>query len=230
VQRGIAHHGCIYCSKQKVLSGITDLATVNPELAKEWHPIKNGILQPCDVMPHSAKKVWWLGACGHEWEASISSRTAGNGCPFCSGRKVLSGFNDLATVAPELLSDWNYDKNIGIIPEQIAGSSNKKVWWRCSKCEYEWQAPIARRKQGHGCPYCGGHIVREGYNDLMTVAPNIASQWDYSKNKDKIPNKVAGLCGSYFWWKCKQGHEWRASVASRVYNNSGCPYCSGRRV
>lgn len=28
----------------KLIPGVNDLATVNPELAKEWHPTKNGNL------------------------------------------------------------------------------------------------------------------------------------------------------------------------------------------
>lgn len=83
---------------RKVIKGKNDLETVNPELAAQWHPTKNGELTPDDVAPMSDKKVWWLGKCGHEWQAEISSRTQGHGCPYCSNQKILSGYNDLATV------------------------------------------------------------------------------------------------------------------------------------
>ena len=76
-------YGCPYCAGQKVLTGINDLATINPKLAQEWHPTKNGDLKPTDVMSGSNKKVWWICKEGHEWQAVISSRNAGRGCLIC---------------------------------------------------------------------------------------------------------------------------------------------------
>ena len=63
------------------------LQIINPELAKEWHPTKNGDLTPHDVTTGSNKKVWWLGKCGHEWYVSPHSRGKGSGCPICAGKK-----------------------------------------------------------------------------------------------------------------------------------------------
>jgi len=77
-----SRNGCPYCSGQKVCID-NCLATVNLKLASEWHPTKNGKLTPYDVVQWSSKKVWWLCANGHEYEATVKSRTAGNGCPFC---------------------------------------------------------------------------------------------------------------------------------------------------
>ncbi|MBQ03731.1 hypothetical protein CL673_03350 [Candidatus Bathyarchaeota archaeon] len=62
---------------------VGSLADRNPELAKEWHPIKNGDLTPAQVTPGSGKKVWWRCSRGHEWEAMVKSRTRGTGCPYC---------------------------------------------------------------------------------------------------------------------------------------------------
>lgn len=94
-------HGCPYCSGRLVIVGETDLLTVNPELAAEWHPTKNGDLLPSQVLPHINDKVWWLGKCDHEWDDTINSRSAGQGCPYCANKKVLVGFNDLQTKNPE---------------------------------------------------------------------------------------------------------------------------------
>ena len=64
------------------------LQTVNPSLAAEWHPVKNGRLTTRDVTPGSNKRVWWRCEKGHEWEAIINSRSKGYGrCPYCRGRK-----------------------------------------------------------------------------------------------------------------------------------------------
>ena len=67
------------------------LASVNPDLASEWHPIKN-TLQPTQISANSGKRVWWLGKCGHSWPASVASRNKGSGCPVCRGLVVLKGF------------------------------------------------------------------------------------------------------------------------------------------
>jgi DNA-directed RNA polymerase subunit RPC12/RpoP len=80
--------GCPYCSGRYATKE-NNLQKVNPKLAKEWHPTKNGHLTPKDVLPNSGKKAWWI--CkkkGHEWEAIVSNRNRrGDGCPYCSGRR-----------------------------------------------------------------------------------------------------------------------------------------------
>ena len=60
------------------------LQAVNPKLAKEWHPAKNGNLTPSDVTASAHDQVWWLCAKGHEWKAAVSSRHKGQGCFYCS--------------------------------------------------------------------------------------------------------------------------------------------------
>ena len=87
------------------------LLDINPIVSSEWHPTKNNSLLPKDVGANSNKKVWWLGKCGHEWQATINNRNNGRGCPYCTNRKVLNGFNDLLTKKPELAREWHPTKN-----------------------------------------------------------------------------------------------------------------------
>ena len=75
---------------KKLIVGKNDLATLNPALASEWNYERNGQLQPCDVMPHTDAKVWWKCYKGHEWQAYISSRTSGRGCPECNKERNTS--------------------------------------------------------------------------------------------------------------------------------------------
>ena len=114
------------------------LADEYPDLAAEWHPTKNGDLTPQMVTPGSNKKVWWLGKCGHEWEALINNRSNGNGCPVCAGKQVLVGYNDLATVNPSLAAEWHPTKNGELTPWMVISGENRKIWWRCGKCGHEW--------------------------------------------------------------------------------------------
>ena len=167
------------------------LASEYPNLAKEWHPTQNGTLRPTDVTAGSHKTVWWICNKGHEWMAPIHNRTlAGSKCPYCSNRKVLRGFNDLASTNPIVASDWNYEKNNGLLPTMITSGSNKKVWWKCS-LGHEWQAAVVERaERGTGCPYCANQKVWIGFNDLTTTNPSIASEWNYNRNQKLLPTMV----------------------------------------
>lgn len=155
-KRVSANRNCPYCANQLVESGLNDLETLYPELAKEWHPIKNGKLKPKDIYSKTNKKYWWLGKCGHEWKSAVSSRIKGIGCPICCNQKVKKGFNDLATTNPDILIDWDYNRN-SILPSDITNGSGKKVWWICHKCGFSWSSSPSIRKKS-GCPECGKKI------------------------------------------------------------------------
>lgn len=82
---------CPYCSNKKMLIGYNDFATRFPDIARQWHPTKNGDLKPSDIMPHSKEKVWWVGDCGHEWKSIVRNRVSvHSGCPICDKRRRLS--------------------------------------------------------------------------------------------------------------------------------------------
>ena len=219
--------GCPYCSGRNAIKGKNDLQTVNPALAKEWNYDKNNGLTPTDVLPSSNKKVWWKCGKGHEWTAMIRSRSDGRGCPYCSGRHAVSGINDLQTVNPALATEWNYERNSGLMPMDVLPNSNKKVWWKCSK-GHEWQSTVANRNNGNGCPYCLGRYAVKGENDLQTVNPAIAKEWNYEKNDDLKPEEFTANSNKDVWWKCSKGHVWHASIANRSKGN-GCPVCNSER-
>ena len=219
--------GCPYCSGRNAIKGKNDLQTVNPALAKEWNYDKNNGLTPTDVLPSSNKKVWWKCGKGHEWKAMIRSRSDGRGCPYCSGRHAVSGINDLHTVNPALATEWNYERNCGLMPMDVLPNSNKKVWWKCRK-GHEWQSTVANRNNGNGCPYCLGRYAVKGENDLQTVNPAIAKEWNYEKNDDLKPEEFTANSNKDVWWKCSKGHEWHASIANRNKGN-GCPVCNSER-
>ena len=230
-QASIGHRsrgrGCPYCAGQKVLKGKNDLQTVNPTLAKEWNYEKNNGLTPADVMPNSDKKVWWKCSKGHEWQASISHRSQGRGCPYCSGRKTLKGYNDLQTINPAVAKEWNYEKNNGLTPADVTPNSDIKAWWKCSN-GHEWQATIGSRHKGSGCPYCSGRKTLKDYNDLQTINPEVAKEWNYERNGDLKPEHFTASSNKKVWWKCSKGHEWQTTINSRNAG-CGCPVCSSER-
>ena len=227
-------YGCPYCSGRRVIPGETDLLTKKPELAKEWNYEKNTLFSPQKVASGSGKKVWWKCQYGHEWEAIISSRANGKGCPFCSGRLPIVGKTDLATTNPKLLDEWDYVKNGSLTPEMVSARSDKLVWWKCSICNDSWKSAVKNRTKGCDCPKCKNNKISlkksrptTGANDLATLNSQLANDWHPIKNGNLKPDDCYANSGKKVWWKCSYGHEWEATIASRSHGN-GCPYCSGR--
>ena len=175
---------CPYLTGKAVWSGFNDLATVNQELAAQWHPTKNGNLKPTQITANANKKVWWLlrykvpndypvkslrgKLFKFEWEAYISNRNRRQGCPYLIGKAVWPGFNDLATINPELAAQWHPTKNGNLNPTQITANTTKKAWWllcynvpndypvkslRGRYLKFEWESCISNRNKGVDCPY-----------------------------------------------------------------------------
>jgi len=219
--------GCPYCSGQRAIPGENDLATVNKELAAQWHPTKN-TKSPSEVLPYCNDKVWWVCSEGHEWEARINGRSRGKGCPYCSGRKATKD-NNLKVVYPELMEEWHPTKNGTLDPAELTTRCDKKVWWRCKICDYEWQTNVHVRTTGHGCPACAGNVAIPGKNDLATVNPDLALEFHKTKNAELTPQLIAAYSNKKVWWKGKCGHEWQTTVSSRN-QGGGCPICSNQKV
>ena len=214
--------GCPYCSHNAVLQGFNDLATVLPQVAKEWSP-RNAPLKPTQVTPYANRKVWWKCEQGHEWFTLISTRAYGSKCPYCSGIKLLKGFNDLASLHPQLALEWS-QKNGTLLPEDVNERSTKNVWWKCRKCGNEWKSVINARVKGTVCPVCAEREVLAGYNDLATTESQLLSEWDYEQNKLK-PTQVSRTSAKRAWWKCRHGHSWSMKINERTILNKGCRIC-----
>ena len=218
--------GCTIEEALGLVKRTDSLQSEYPELAKQWHPTMNSALTSDAVTPHSGQKIWWLCSNGHEWEATINSRSRGqHGCPYCAGQRPTADRN-FATKYPELAKEWDWEKNGDTKPEEYSPRSSSKVWWRCGK-GHAWQETISNRTRGlykSTCPYCINRRLCED-NSLAQVRPDIASQWHHQKNAPLIPNDVVAGGSTKVWWICKHGHEWQATVGHRVISGTGCPKC-----
>lgn len=199
------------------------LASVHPELIPEWSE-RNLPLTPDKITFGSNKRVWWKGACGHEWETSVKARSKGEKCPICSGARVIEGINDLATLKPLLAQEWS--KKNKLKPTEVSVASHKKIIWKC-KHGHEWEASVKSRTiNGTGCPYCSHNKVLAGFNDLASQYPDIAAEWS-DRNLPLLPTMVTAFANSKAWWKCRDcGNEWYTLISTRA-GGSRCPYCSG---
>lgn len=210
------------------------LAITHPQLAKEWFVEKNGSLTPEIVTQGSDKKVWWICSKRHVWDASISHRVSGKGCPVCSGRRIISGQNDIQTVYPELMKEWDWELNSEISPQTCGKSDTRKVAWKCRICGESWKSSIYSRIKGSGCPAClAKHLSEENSkplrgHSLAEVNPEVAKQWHPLRNGDLTPKNVSAGSHKRVWWLCENGHEWEAVIHSRN-SGSGCPMCARKR-
>ena len=218
---------CPYCSGQKPIVGETDLATVFPDIAVQWHPTRNGDKHPWQYTSKSHARVWWICDLGHEWESTIVNRSR-CGCPVCGGYRIRSGYNDLATLAPEIANEWHYRKNGDILPTEVALHSNTPRYWICEK-HHIWKTSPNNRANGTGCPYCNQHRLIPSETSLAVIMPELAAEWNYIKNEPITPNDIPAYCNDRYWWICKYGHEWQAVVSNRSKGDK-CPFCVGRKA
>ncbi len=212
-------NGCPVCNGKTILVGFNDLATTHPHLVKEWDHVSNG-----DITKYthgSTKKVRWICKKGHNYTQTIYAKTSGAGCPICCNQKLQTGFNDLQTVRPRLVKEWDYSKN-SIKPEEIISMSTKDVWWICPSGHSYLMSPYKRKY--NGCPYCSKRYLLKGFNDLQTCYPKIAQEWDYQKNAG-TPSDYMAHSSHHAWWICQKGHSWQTSIHNRTAGNN-CPYCA----
>lgn len=213
--------GCGFCSGNVVLAGFNDLATIFPRLAGEWHPERNGMLQPTMVTAHSKKRVFWRCMKGHHWEAAVYSRASGRGCPFCSGKQPLLGFNTLQDLRPDVARQWRASEK-SLSPAQVTVSSGVVVTWQCDK-QHTWEARVAERTAGQNCPFCSGKRPWLGQTDLGTVRPDVAAWWH--PENTSTPGDHTQFSNAKVLWRCPTGHVWKARIAKRS-SGHGCRECS----
>ena len=232
VKSRVSGCGCPVCANRVVLPGFNDLATTHPALAAQWHPTKNNGLTPADVVAGTERRVWWR--CGkndrHVWRAAVNSRTFEScGCPFCGGKKVFPGENDLAAQYPALAAEWDAVANAPLTPDRLMPQSNRRVHWICP-LGHRYEARVSCRvSKDSGCPYCAGHRVLTGFNDLATREPKIAAQWYQPLNGALTPETVTSGSRKKVYWRCGEGHIWQAVISSRTGKQKcGCPVCAGR--
>ncbi len=243
-KRTVQGNGCIKCGykagkelKHKNLLETQGCIT-NQLLLKEWDYDRNREigLFPEDLTPGSTRSAYWIcSICGYKWKAPIARRNNGAGCRKCADkanpdlkRKRLIA-KGKAITDEKLINEWDYQKN-DRTPQEYTTGSKEKVFWKCSKCGSSWSAAIHTRSKGAGCPACAGNVVVAGKNDLATIKPELANEWDYQKNEEITPSQVSYSSGRKFWWMCPKGHDSYLATPSHRVNGTGCPICGKIRI
>ncbi len=234
--------GCPACHARKLRE--RSLAVLHPHLLTEWHPERNGDVDPYVVGASSERRAWWrCQTCGHEWASVIKKRTLrGQGCPDCGGRKSAE-FSDrdgrwrrpreqsVGMLHPKLLTEWHPVRNEGLDPFAVGTGSNLRAWWRCRECGFEWQAWPANRCKGTGCPQCAGRLTpRE--RSLAAVRPELLADWHPERNSGLDPWTIPPRSSHHWvWWRCQFcAHEWQTTPAGRGQSSGGCRSCARQRA
>jgi hypothetical protein len=217
------------------------IAFTHPELVAEWSD-RNAPLTPEMFSQGSSKTVWWLGPCGHEWQARISKRTGRRGCPKCAradrGAKIRAAAirksGSLKDRYPELAATWHPIMNGSLKPDDVPAGSTQKVWWK-GECSHEWEASIYDRVKSVGCPQCfnqrRGRLIQNAAvkrnGSIEDTHPELCDEW-HPKHNSYSPCQISFGSSKKVWWLCTQGHEWEATVKSRS-KGRGCPVCAKQK-
>ncbi len=222
---------CPVCANFKVVSGVNDMKTTHPMLAAEFDLARNYPSTPETLVAGVRKKLWWLCPLGHSYEAAGYSRVTGTGCAFCINKRVLTGFNDMATTHPELAAEFDHSRNQGVAPTEINAGTFKKLWWLCDQGHSYVSPGVKRVGEGAGCPYCSNKRVIEGFNDMATRAPQLVPHFHPTRNAPDTPSSLSPRTNKTLWWLCDAGHEYQAKAGNRLQvGGLGCPVCSNHKV
>ena len=181
---------CPYCSNKKVMIGFNDAATVEPKLIPLWSQKNDTTLS--DYVFGSAKKAWWRCSKNHEFRASIRDMVKSpNRCAICSNKTTLSGFNDVATIKPELLQYWDYEKNDYKPSEVTIGRSADKTYWKCHK-GHSFSSTLSDVNQGKWCFQCSveSYVSKPEKEILSFLEDELNFQVECSSRKIISPYEI----------------------------------------
>ena len=82
------------------------------------------------------------------------------------------------------------------------------------------------KEKGYKCPYCSNFKLLVGYNDLKTLFPDVANEWDVENNDKNAEEYIAGSHEKVNWICSKCGNKWSAMIKERTYGGTGCPKCA----
>ena len=226
---------CRHNDYVKHLRDKTPMASDVSKIIKFWDNEKNS-LDPKKTPANSTEKAFWkCKKCGYEWSTLITSRYHGNDkCPCCeTGKKIYPGVNDIVTLVPEIMTEWDEEKNkkegISIVGEGV--ESKKMANWKCPVCGKRFRKIIGFRVyrlengsyQFRPCTH-GNNVPK------VSDIPELMKFWD--KNKNILnPEETPINSKEKAFWKCKKcGYEWKSSISTRYGSSDKCMCCDYRKV
>jgi hypothetical protein len=195
--------GCPNCAG-KITTDKNRFVLLFPEIANEWSFDKNIGLNINNFPAYSNKPVWWeCLICKHAWKSSIANRTnLKQDCPGCSGN-VVTDKNRLIFRNPELIDEWDFEKNDSLNIANVSFGSALKAWWKCISCGYSWNSVIySRSSHGRGCPRCSSSKGEKKIVQLLeSFGLNIKTQVKFKdcKSVQSLPFDVGIISDDGSW-------------------------------
>jgi len=216
------HQNCSCCAGRKVCDD-NRLSILFPDIAKQWHPTKNGNITPHDIVIGSNTKRWWKCECGYEWKTSPKKRCIGKqGCSNCVG-KILTKENCLGAKYPELIESWDYEKNYPLTPFDVFPNTTKPLYWKCKRGHDSYYMRADHRIKGHGCKFCNNQTSRLQlflYSELKVLLDNVQYKIKVHGVECDIflPDYKIGIeVDAFYWHKDKQDAD--KSKSDKLRNN-----------
>lgn len=181
-----------------------------PQLVKYWS--SENTKTAFEVSPRYSSPVLWTCEHGHTWERSIAQQIAAlSACPFCKNKE-----NALFDQRPELLKEWDWEKNDDD-PKYVSSMSKKEYHWICPQNHSFTASPAERMRRNKGCTVC---------KSLLMKHPDIALEWHPTKNNFG-PESVTPSSHKEAWFICKNcGKEYICEIVDRVRRKgANCIHC-----
>ncbi|MGZ0879030.1 zinc-ribbon domain-containing protein [Priestia megaterium] len=202
---------------------VKNLKTLRPELAKQWHPTRNGTLKPEFFHAHSSKKVWFKCPNGHFRKSLINKKS---NCVYCVGQRACMD-NNLSYIYPDIAYTFHPTRNEQKSPLSHTGSSGDEIFWSCSR-GHHFLSIIYNRTNDYNCPYCaiGNRVDRE--TSLAYADPLLALDWHPTRNLNVTPLDKGQFSHKKVYWKCwERGHFYKSMIMNRT-KGATCSGCSNR--
>ena len=226
---------CPYCSGKQLLQGYNSVAVKCPDVAARWSDQNE---KTADEVLYTSSGSYYLNCtkCGEPYLTRLEFAIEGiDECPYCSGKKLLPGYNSVAVKYPDIAKRWS-DKNKKTADE-VLPTDRGSYYLNCPECGGTYPTKLQEAIAGEDeCPYCSGRKLLPGYNSFDVKHPDLMEEWDYRANYVLAdPKQIKDTCTTRVWWICRknQDHVYPMTVKNRVmYEKRGreaCPYCKGRR-
>jgi very-short-patch-repair endonuclease len=215
--RTIRNSGCPHCFNEnrageinkRHLSKLGSISEKYPEVLPFWDHEKNNPRDPENITAVLTNTYSWICKEGHDFTRLLKSMVKDTSCNRCQS---------IHKTHPELLKEWDYEKNSEINPLEIRQGSGISLWWICEN-GHSWSASIVRRlKDNKKCYIC----LSLGFR-----FPYLLNEWDFEKNTELDPMVVHAGTKKKAWWKCLHDHQWETSIDNRTGDKkSNCPVCA----
>lgn len=218
---------CPICTNKELVSGINDLLSREPLLAKEFDTKRNRITPDKVSIKSWDESIWWICQKGHHYQRSISYRINYNReCPVCTREIVIKNINDFETKYPDIKNIWDYEKNERR-PDNISDTNKNKFYFVCDKGHQYESYLTTILAHNFECPVCNYKKIEPTINSLLVTDYDLSLE--FSPNEVRKPTEFTKKSAYSILWKCKKcKNDYKYPIKDRRLGDNCCPFCNNR--